>query len=594
MNKLFHKFKRKNQKGQGLVSVLIAGGVGAMILGFIGDMMIQQGIGQKFLTQKLEMNDLTNNVIATFSKSNACTCQFANNAVTNPNFANFANLNFNSTVIDGTQKISVKKLYSGCLGGPNAPLVLAEEGVKISNSGLTVDKVELVNLRPTGGPNEWQGQWQISFLVGGGSLTRSVRPISITQKITVNPGAPYSAVAAAVSACNGVSSGTGTNDFLAKWSLTQGLLQDSGIFEDSTTGNIGIGTQAPTDKFQITSGNLGVNGGFLIARLYNNIPTDWRGFAAAHARGTQAAPAASQANDKLGAFTTSGHDGTNWVGSFEIGGVQTGLSTATGAPGDLYFATLAGVPTERMRITKDGNLGLGTSTPAALLHIVNTAPANTKAAVLIEGDFGLGGDNSPDGHNMGVKMATTGIPFAVVGNAMWLLRANSDAAPYNGVSGSLSFERWIGTGATSPFLITSTGNVGIGTLTTPTKLTVNGGIKIGNEPAGCAASLEGTQRYNSGSKIMEFCNGTSWSSMGGSGSINWKNPTQTYTYSAFSNTDYGLGSTYSLCLLTGTGTNNGGCYLFAPSQSGNPSPGNWLLSLEAYGLNSNCYVSCWN
>ena len=39
------KVKRKSQTGQGLVSVLVAAGVGAMILGFIGEMMIQQGIG---------------------------------------------------------------------------------------------------------------------------------------------------------------------------------------------------------------------------------------------------------------------------------------------------------------------------------------------------------------------------------------------------------------------------------------------------------------------------------------------------------------------------------------------------------------------
>ena len=101
-----------------------------MILGFITDMMVQQGIGQKFLTQKLEINDLTSNLITTFSKANNCTCQFADNAAVNPNFANFAGLNFNSAVTDGSQRIAIKKLYSGCLGGANAPLLIAEDGVK--------------------------------------------------------------------------------------------------------------------------------------------------------------------------------------------------------------------------------------------------------------------------------------------------------------------------------------------------------------------------------------------------------------------------------------------------------------------------------
>ena len=61
-----------NRSGQSLVSIIIAAGVGAIVLGFLTDLMIQQGIGQKFLTQKLEINDLTNNIITTFSKSNYC------------------------------------------------------------------------------------------------------------------------------------------------------------------------------------------------------------------------------------------------------------------------------------------------------------------------------------------------------------------------------------------------------------------------------------------------------------------------------------------------------------------------------------------
>jgi hypothetical protein len=58
------------------------------------------------------------------------------------------------------------------------------------------------------------------------------------------------------------------------------------------------------------------------------------------------------------------------------------------------------------------------------------------------------------------------------------MRANSDAAPFNaGVSGGLSFERWLGTSATVPLTITSGGNVGIGTNAPASALEVSGGVR---------------------------------------------------------------------------------------------------------------------
>lgn len=76
---------------------------------------------------------------------------------------------------------------------------------------------------------------------------------------------------------------------------------------------------------------------------------------------------------------------------------------------------------------------------------------------------------------------------------------------------------------------THNGNVGIGTTVPNTKLEVNGGIKLGNE-ATCDAAREGTQRYNSTSKVMQFCNGTSWQNFGstvtlGQNSCQWINVT---------------------------------------------------------------------
>ena len=60
----------------------------------------------------------------------------------------------------------------------------------------------------------------------------------------------------------------------------------------------------------------------------------------------------------------------------------------------------------------------------------------------------------------------------------------------------------------------------IGTTTPAAKLEVAGGIKIGTATT-CTSTEEGTLRYNSMSKIMEFCDGTGWASMGSTNSIDW-------------------------------------------------------------------------
>ena len=56
-------------------------------------------------------------------------------------------------------------------------------------------------------------------------------------------------------------------------------------------------------------------------------------------------------------------------------------------------------------------------------------------------------------------------------------------------------------------------NVGIGTAAPAAKLDVSGEVKFGNTSSTCDFANEGQQRYNSSSKMMEFCNGVAWTSM---------------------------------------------------------------------------------
>lgn len=59
------------------------------------------------------------------------------------------------------------------------------------------------------------------------------------------------------------------------------------------------------------------------------------------------------------------------------------------------------------------------------------------------------------------------------------------------------------------------GKVGVGTSTPQASLDIAWEVKIANSGAACTGATEGTLRYNSSSKLMEFCNGTSWGGIGG-------------------------------------------------------------------------------
>lgn len=59
------------------------------------------------------------------------------------------------------------------------------------------------------------------------------------------------------------------------------------------------------------------------------------------------------------------------------------------------------------------------------------------------------------------------------------------------------------------------GNVGVGTNNPRTALDVSGEVRVGNTSTGCSATNEGAMRYNSTTKLMEYCNATTWVSMAG-------------------------------------------------------------------------------
>lgn len=103
-----------------------------------------------------------------------------------------------------------------------------------------------------------------------------------------------------------------------------------------------------------------------------------------------------------------------------------------------------------MTITSGPKVGIGTTTPAHTLDVAGNANAQQLSTTQA---------------NSGVMIVTTGSPSASAGNAMWVIRGNSDTSPWNTIAGSLSFERWNGASLTNSMLLRNNGDVQVfGTL----------------------------------------------------------------------------------------------------------------------------------
>jgi Tfp pilus assembly protein PilV len=165
-----------------LVELMIAlGMLSILALGF-ASFVVNQQKSMSALEQKADSIELRNYLMLSLQNASICTCQL------NPNLteddSNDTNLWFNSNITDGSQTIDLKKLRTGC--GVSDPII-ALEG-KVLSSGLTMEKIELKNIVPTGVTNEWQGDIVISWLQS--SLKYSLKPISQRQKFLIDPTSP--------------------------------------------------------------------------------------------------------------------------------------------------------------------------------------------------------------------------------------------------------------------------------------------------------------------------------------------------------------------------------------------------------------------
>ena len=231
----------------------------------------------------------------------------------------------------------------------------------------------------------------------------------------------------------------GTRNTTDPFYIITGALNPTPSVTVLASGNVGIGTTSPNQKLQvngdlqvIAATNTGTDG--IIFQPNNQTVTTYLGWA--------------------GITTTSNY-------TMNTGGVLTLESGSN----PLVFETNGA--NERMRITSAGNVGIGTTSPSTLLTVAGEATINVPGTgPQIAANF-----NDVD---FGATTSKMQIVFSE-GNAYYqgITGAYNSAAPYMAFSVSSTANTWA-----EKMRITSAGNVGIGTTSPSTALSVQGSSSV--------------------------------------------------------------------------------------------------------------------
>jgi hypothetical protein len=217
-------------------------------------------------------------------------------------------------------------------------------------------------------------------------------------------------------------------------------------------GNVGIGTMNPVEKLHVVESD---DHTAIKTTTYSGIGNYWSYFAGGRGRGSVASPGAVQENDMLVRFAGFGYGSSDWSGTraaIDFRAEENWTDAAQGA-----FIRFNTTPTgstsnpERMRITAEGNVGIGTDAPAYLLDVADTA------------------------RMLGFVMPTGG------SNGYVLTSNDSGVGTWQSVTAGADAD-WTVTG--SDMYSSVSGNVGIGTSTPGSKLDVQGTVTVGADAAG--------------------------------------------------------------------------------------------------------------
>jgi hypothetical protein len=245
----------------------------------------------------------------------------------------------------------------------------------------------------------------------------------------------------------------------------------------TSTGNVGIGTTSPGSKLEV-SGGVNIGGTGTVADASLHIKQSYGGFD----RLTQIQPIGNS-KPALNLMSSTNSSGVNQWWSW---GVNNDIFTLQ--PGTAFSGSTG------MFINRSGNVGIGTTSPATRLHVVNNTAHSTEA----NNEFAAIFETSS---YSGVKVKSNSSGYAP--SSIYLEAGNNDTRGqgifhFNSVSNKMWFsgtpyqtngDRYIiatATGSSTSvaqngsalLTILNSGNVGIGTITPGEKLSVAGNIRL--------------------------------------------------------------------------------------------------------------------
>jgi len=171
------------------------------------------------------------------------------------------------------------------------------------------------------------------------------------------------------------------------------------------------------------------------------------------ANGTALVPTQTLANDIIGGIYGRGHIGSDWSGyPARMIFVATESYTSAAQGMRIVFSTTSTgsiTRVDRMTIADNGNVGIGTATPISRLHVIGDATISTgiSTAAMFVGNVSVSG--------------TVSAANIIATNISALTQVSSATV----FAGNLSVSSNVNIGAGKMFVNSSTGNVGIGTVT---------------------------------------------------------------------------------------------------------------------------------
>jgi hypothetical protein len=258
----------------------------------------------------------------------------------------------------------------------------------------------------------------------------------------------------------------------------------------NSSGNVGIGTTSPGQKLSVYEDT---NGQARLSLTNPNAGTSAKSFLYAITTGNRYVGFVQSGANTTG--TTSGISNSS-LSLIESGGDASALLINAGGTVPLIFATS---DTERMRITSGGRVGIGTTSPVSLLQVVGAA-VQTEGLLNVSNTYAAGNvyypaakiRNTRGDHSYGIvsefSIGSVGgtdrssiLFYSDATSHSWQIgqvtaawgTADSFGIGYRANNSPSTFTGW----PTSYFIITTGGDVGIGTSSPGYKLDVTGTIR---------------------------------------------------------------------------------------------------------------------